>query len=397
MNLHLQGWCFALQSSSATMGPEEYLSKPTSSTSSFLRHDFPTCFSAWNWAGTYMWRSRRQNNENFQTSFQLCSIWTTSPFGLCIIHNLKMELLRWSIYLPCHIQGLACLHGCSAAISNTFWEVLLWSATLKIVLLLYIFGASGGSQPKRVRPVCKWGAHPKCAGLRPVSSIVPHWNSRKLMVNPSFLDNPTWVFVWFPWLAEFEASAEALMRRILCPFQQFRGSRKWGKRLPCWLCHVSHCQFAPFARLAKALFMIIVMTLVFGVYSLEDHGLFMEILWIFSTYLESISMLPQQRASIDRNIWKVTIHVLLRDGLATDTWICLRYIYCYRLAATVRSMCNQWHCVWIASAQEKPCHAGMRTTNVHWFLPMSLRWVATRWYLESAGGIISSSDPTTWM
>ena len=40
--------------------------------------------------------------------------------------------------------------------------------------------------------------------------------------------------------------------------------------------------------------MIIVMTLVFGVYSLEDHGLFVEILWIFSTYLESISMLPQQ-------------------------------------------------------------------------------------------------------
>eukprot|EP00434_Breviolum_minutum_P012936 symbB.v1.2.011403.t2/scaffold764.1/size165801/9 len=45
--------------------------------------------------------------------------------------------------------------------------------------------------------------------------------------------------------------------------------------------------------LAAALFMIIVMTLVFGVYSLEDHGLFVEILWIFSTYLESISMLPQ--------------------------------------------------------------------------------------------------------
>ncbi|CAK9041284.1 unnamed protein product [Durusdinium trenchii] len=45
--------------------------------------------------------------------------------------------------------------------------------------------------------------------------------------------------------------------------------------------------------LSAALFMIIVMTLVFGVYSLEDHGLFVEILWIFSTYLESISMLPQ--------------------------------------------------------------------------------------------------------
>ena len=59
--------------------------------------------------------------------------------------------------------------------------------------------------------------------------------------------------------------------------------------------------FAPFAPLAKALFMIIVMTLVFGVYSLEDHGLFMEILWIFSTYLESISMLPQQRASTGKH------------------------------------------------------------------------------------------------
>eukprot|EP00438_Fugacium_kawagutii_P004217 Skav215949 [mRNA] locus=scaffold226:818429:819292:+ [translate_table: standard] len=45
--------------------------------------------------------------------------------------------------------------------------------------------------------------------------------------------------------------------------------------------------------LQAALFMIIVFTLVFGVYSLEDHGLFMELLWIFSTYLESISMLPQ--------------------------------------------------------------------------------------------------------
>lgn len=45
--------------------------------------------------------------------------------------------------------------------------------------------------------------------------------------------------------------------------------------------------------LPAALFIIVVMTLVFGVYSLEDHGLFVEILWIFSTYLESISMLPQ--------------------------------------------------------------------------------------------------------
>ena len=50
---------------------------------------------------------------------------------------------------------------------------------------------------------------------------------------------------------------------------------------------------------AEALFIIVVMTLVFGVYSLEDHGLFVEILWIFSTYLESISMLPQQLACIE--------------------------------------------------------------------------------------------------
>eukprot|EP00930_Biecheleria_cincta_P098183 TRINITY_DN89862_c0_g1_i1.p1 TRINITY_DN89862_c0_g1~~TRINITY_DN89862_c0_g1_i1.p1 ORF type:complete len:327 (-),score=51.02 TRINITY_DN89862_c0_g1_i1:15-995(-) len=45
--------------------------------------------------------------------------------------------------------------------------------------------------------------------------------------------------------------------------------------------------------LFAAVFVIAIMTLVFGVYSLEDHGLLVEILWIFSTYLESITMLPQ--------------------------------------------------------------------------------------------------------
>ncbi|CAE8607680.1 unnamed protein product, partial [Polarella glacialis] len=38
---------------------------------------------------------------------------------------------------------------------------------------------------------------------------------------------------------------------------------------------------------------ITVLTFVFGVYSLEDHGLLVEVSWIFSTYLESIAMLPQ--------------------------------------------------------------------------------------------------------
>lgn len=36
-----------------------------------------------------------------------------------------------------------------------------------------------------------------------------------------------------------------------------------------------------------------IMTLVFGVYSVQDQGLMVEFLWIFSMYLESIAMLPQ--------------------------------------------------------------------------------------------------------
>jgi len=36
-----------------------------------------------------------------------------------------------------------------------------------------------------------------------------------------------------------------------------------------------------------------VVALVFGVYSVEDHGLIVELLWIFSMYLESVAMLPQ--------------------------------------------------------------------------------------------------------
>jgi len=36
-----------------------------------------------------------------------------------------------------------------------------------------------------------------------------------------------------------------------------------------------------------------VFALVFGVYSMQDHGLIIELLWIFSIYLESVAMLPQ--------------------------------------------------------------------------------------------------------
>lgn len=36
-----------------------------------------------------------------------------------------------------------------------------------------------------------------------------------------------------------------------------------------------------------------VLTLVFGVYSVQDHGLIVEFLWIFSMYLEAVAMLPQ--------------------------------------------------------------------------------------------------------
>eukprot|EP00929_Paragymnodinium_shiwhaense_P120951 TRINITY_DN93037_c0_g1_i1.p1 TRINITY_DN93037_c0_g1~~TRINITY_DN93037_c0_g1_i1.p1 ORF type:complete len:338 (-),score=64.27 TRINITY_DN93037_c0_g1_i1:47-1060(-) len=37
----------------------------------------------------------------------------------------------------------------------------------------------------------------------------------------------------------------------------------------------------------------VIMTMVFGSYSAEDHGLAFEILWIFSNYLEGVAMLPQ--------------------------------------------------------------------------------------------------------
>eukprot|EP00408_Alexandrium_pacificum_P016168 CAMPEP_0171192722 /NCGR_PEP_ID=MMETSP0790-20130122/20015_1 /TAXON_ID=2925 /ORGANISM="Alexandrium catenella, Strain OF101" /LENGTH=328 /DNA_ID=CAMNT_0011657887 /DNA_START=42 /DNA_END=1025 /DNA_ORIENTATION=+ len=36
-----------------------------------------------------------------------------------------------------------------------------------------------------------------------------------------------------------------------------------------------------------------IVALVFGAYSVEDHGLIVEFLWIFSMYLESVAMLPQ--------------------------------------------------------------------------------------------------------
>mmetsp|Transcript_6267 Transcript_6267/g.14998 ORF Transcript_6267/g.14998 Transcript_6267/m.14998 type:complete len:327 (+) Transcript_6267:105-1085(+) len=38
---------------------------------------------------------------------------------------------------------------------------------------------------------------------------------------------------------------------------------------------------------------IIVFTIFFGRFSLEDQGLFAEVVWIFSTYLEAVAMLPQ--------------------------------------------------------------------------------------------------------
>lgn len=78
------------------------------------------------------------------------------------------------------------------------------------------------------------------------------------------------------------------MRRTQCPWQQFLGSSLEAELRSFFQLQALGIFYS------QALFMIIVMTLVFGVYSLEDHGLFVEILWIFSTYLESISMLPQQ-------------------------------------------------------------------------------------------------------
>lgn len=45
--------------------------------------------------------------------------------------------------------------------------------------------------------------------------------------------------------------------------------------------------------LAVVLVPTLIVTMVFGVYSVDDRGLILEFLWIFSMYLESIAMLPQ--------------------------------------------------------------------------------------------------------
>lgn len=65
------------------------------------------------------------------------------------------------------------------------------------------------------------------------------------------------------------------------------------------------------------LFPTTIITLVFGGYSLQDHGLVAEVLWIFSNYLEGLAMLPQYvycyRDKLNRSAL-VFCYVLLMGG-----------------------------------------------------------------------------------
>lgn len=146
--------------------------------------------------------------------------------------------------------------------------------------------------------------------------------------------------------------------------------------------------------------MIIVMTLVFGVYSLEDHGLFVEILWIFSTYLESISMLPQQPVT---NWW----HCQKPNKSAKCCGDCVLPRALEIGVSKVHLLLQASRLIWFVWLQHCFLHfgfcqcpertAGTWTTSARWFPPMFLQWVAIRWCLESVGAIISSSDHMTLM
>ena len=76
------GWYFVLRSSSATMGPEEYLSKLTSYTSSCSQHAFPMSSFAWS-----------------SDSLPISNI---SAHAISHLHWTP----RWSVNIPCDLQGL---------------------------------------------------------------------------------------------------------------------------------------------------------------------------------------------------------------------------------------------------------------------------------------------------
>lgn len=61
----------------------------------------------------------------------------------------------------------------------------------------------------------------------------------------------------------------------------------------------------------------LILTMVFGVYSLQENGLIVEFLWIFSNYLESIAMLPQYiycYRDTDNTCPLVSMYVLTMGG-----------------------------------------------------------------------------------
>jgi hypothetical protein len=75
-----------------------------------------------------------------------------------------------------------------------------------------------------------------------------------------------------------------------------------------------------------------VMTIVLGVYSVDDRGLLVEILWIFSTYLEAVTMLPQYiycYRDADNTSPVVTAYVLAMGGYRMIFGMSWAYHYLY--------------------------------------------------------------------
>jgi len=69
--------------------------------------------------------------------------------------------------------------------------------------------------------------------------------------------------------------------------------------------------------LAVVLVPTFLLTMVFGVYSVQDHGLIVEFLWIFSMYLEAVAMLPQYiycYRDADNTCYLVSAYVLTMGG-----------------------------------------------------------------------------------
>eukprot|EP00747_Dinoflagellata_sp_TGD_P165345 gnl/TRDRNA2_/TRDRNA2_186492_c0_seq1.p1 gnl/TRDRNA2_/TRDRNA2_186492_c0~~gnl/TRDRNA2_/TRDRNA2_186492_c0_seq1.p1 ORF type:complete len:360 (+),score=48.27 gnl/TRDRNA2_/TRDRNA2_186492_c0_seq1:94-1173(+) len=78
------------------------------------------------------------------------------------------------------------------------------------------------------------------------------------------------------------------------------------------------------------LFPTAVITAVFGQYSVADHGLVVEVLWVFSMYLEALAMLPQYiycYRDIENSSFLVMAYVLAMGGY--QTVFGLNWIYHY--------------------------------------------------------------------